>query len=61
MASLRTPIISCFLSEGGSGGALGIGMGNSVSMCSSGWYGVISPEGAASILGRYKNEEHKKE
>ena len=61
MSSLSVPVISCVLSEGGSGGALGIGMGNSVAMCSSAWYGVISPEGAASILGRYSSPEQKKE
>ena len=45
--------------SGGSGGALGIAMGNSVGMLSSAYYGVISPEGAASILGRYKNDQDK--
>ena len=45
--------------EGGSGGALGIGMGNVVGMLSGAYYGVISPEGAASILGRYNSEKHK--
>lgn len=61
MSGLRVPLISCVIGEGGSGGALGVGMGNSVAMCSSGWYSVISPEGAASILGRYKDEKEKKE
>ncbi|KAK2964860.1 putative Pyruvate carboxylase [Blattamonas nauphoetae] len=61
MAKLRTPLLSCVLGEGGSGGALGLAMGNSVAMFSSAWYSVISPEGAASILGRYKDEAHKKE
>ncbi|KAA6393987.1 MAG: pyruvate carboxylase [Streblomastix strix] len=60
MASLRVPIISIIVGEGGSGGALGLMMGNSVGMLSCGWYGVISPEGAASILGRYKDDSHKK-
>ena len=41
------------------GGALGIGMGNIIGMCSGGYFGVISPEGAASILGRYDNDAHK--
>jgi len=43
----------------GSGGALGIGMGNIIGMLSGGYFGVISPEGAASILGRYKSAEEK--
>ncbi|KAH7827785.1 malonyl-CoA:pyruvate transcarboxylase [Monocercomonoides exilis] len=61
MSSLKVPLLTCILGEGGSGGAIGLGMGNSVSMFSSAWYGVISPEGAASILGRYKDDKHKAE
>ena len=51
---LTVPLSLSFriLLQGGSGGALGIGMGNSVGMLSGGYFGVISPEGAASILGR---------
>ena len=52
MASLTVPIITILVGEGGSGGALGIGMGNTIGMLSGGYFGVISPEGAASILGR---------
>lgn len=59
MAALRVPIITVMVGEGGSGGALGIGMGNCIGMCSGGYFGVISPEGAASILGRYKDDAHK--
>ena len=59
MAGLRVPIITLMVGEGGSGGALGIGMGNTIGMLSGGYFGVISPEGAASILGRYKDDEHK--
>ena len=59
MASLKVPIITVIAGEGGSGGALGIAMGNVVGMLSTAYYGVISPEGAASILGRYKNDEDK--
>jgi len=59
MSSLTVPIVTIFLGEGGSGGALGIGMGNIIGMCSGGYFGVISPEGAASILGRYDNDAHK--
>ena len=54
MAGLKVPIVTIVTGEGGSGGALGIGMGNIVGMLSGGYFGVISPEGAASILGRYK-------
>ena len=61
MASLNTPIVTLAIGEGGSGGALGIAMGDRIGMLSSAYYGVISPEGAASILGRYKDAEHKKQ
>lgn len=59
MGGLTVPIITLLVGEGGSGGALGIGMGNAVGMLSGGYFGVISPEGAASILGRYKDDAHK--
>ncbi|KAJ1445024.1 hypothetical protein M885DRAFT_626577 [Pelagophyceae sp. CCMP2097] len=59
MAGLRTAIVTVVLGEGGSGGALGLAMGNAVGMLSQAYYGVISPEGAASILGRYKDDAHK--
>lgn len=59
MASLRVPIVTLVIGEGGSGGALGIGMGNKIGMLSGAYFGVISPEGAASILGRYKNDAQK--
>ena len=50
MADLRVPIISVIVGEGGSGGALAIGMGNRVLMLENSVYSVISPEGCASIL-----------
>ena len=50
MAGLRTPIISTVIGEGGSGGALAIGMGDIVQMLQFSTYSVISPEGCASIL-----------
>lgn len=59
MAGLRVPIVTLMVGEGGSGGALGICMGNHIAMLSGGYFGVISPEGAASILGRYKDDAHK--
>jgi acetyl-CoA carboxylase carboxyl transferase alpha subunit len=61
MAGLTVPIITLMVGEGGSGGALGICMGNYIAMLSGGYFGVISPEGAASILGRYKDDKHKAE
>lgn len=50
MARLRTPIVSVVIGEGGSGGALAIGVGDRVLMLQYGVYSVISPEGCASIL-----------
>ena len=50
MASLRTPIICVVIGEGGSGGALAIGVGDHVMMMEYSTYSVISPEGCASIL-----------
>ena len=50
MAGLRTPIISVVIGEGGSGGALAIGVGDRLLMLEFSIYSVISPEGCASIL-----------
>jgi acetyl-CoA carboxylase carboxyl transferase subunit alpha len=50
MASLRTPIVVIIIGEGGSGGALGIGVGDEVLMLENCYYSVISPEGCAAIL-----------
>ncbi len=50
MAGLRTPILAIVAGEGGSGGALAIGMGNRVLMLEYAIYSVISPEGCAAIL-----------
>ena len=50
MASLRTPITCLVIGEGGSGGALAIGVGDQVMMMEYSTYSVISPEGCASIL-----------
>ena len=52
MARLRTPIYVCVIGEGGSGGALGIGVGDWVAMLEHAYYSVISPEGCAAILWR---------
>jgi len=50
MAELKTPIICTIIGEGGSGGALAIGVGDRVMMMEYSTYSVISPEGCASIL-----------
>lgn len=50
MSRLRVPIISTVIGEGGSGGALAIGLGDRVHMLQYSTYSVISPEGCASIL-----------
>jgi len=52
MAGLRTPIVVTITGEGGSGGALGIAVGDRVNMLEHSVYSVISPEGCASILWR---------
>lgn len=58
MARLKTPIICTVIGEGGSGGALAIGVGDHVAMLQHSIYSVISPEGCASIL--WKSAEHAK-
>ena len=50
MSRLKTPIICVVIGEGGSGGALGIGVGDRVAMLQHSYYSVISPEGCAGIL-----------
>ena len=50
MFSLRVPILAVVIGEGGSGGALGIGVGDRVLMLEHAYYSVISPEGCAAIL-----------
>lgn len=50
MSGLTVPIVSIVIGEGGSGGALALGVGNHVHMLENSTYSVISPEGAASIL-----------
>jgi acetyl-CoA carboxylase carboxyl transferase subunit alpha len=56
MSRLETPIICVVIGEGGSGGALGIGVGDKVAMLEHAYYSVISPEGCAGIL--WKSAEH---
>ncbi|MEA3328506.1 MAG: acetyl-CoA carboxylase carboxyltransferase subunit alpha [Candidatus Omnitrophota bacterium] len=50
MAGLAVPVIVVVIGEGGSGGALGIGIGNKVCILENAYYSVISPEGCAAIL-----------
>jgi acetyl-CoA carboxylase carboxyl transferase subunit alpha len=50
MAGLETPIVSCVIGEGGSGGALALGVADRVLMLENSVYSVISPEGCAAIL-----------
>jgi len=57
MSRLQTPIVSVIIGEGGSGGALGIAVGDRVAMMQYAWYSVISPEGCASILWKQSNEK----
>lgn len=59
MAGLKTPIICVVIGEGGSGGALGIGIGDRVAMLEHSYYSVISPEGCAGILWKVATEETK--
>ncbi len=59
MASLTVPVISIVIGEGGSGGALALGVANRIYMLEHSTYSVISPEGAASIL--WKDSAYAKE
>ena len=52
MSRLRCPIVSVVIGEGGSGGALGIGVANRVYMLENAYYSVISPESCAAIIYR---------
>ncbi|MFH4967631.1 acetyl-CoA carboxylase carboxyltransferase subunit alpha [Gaetbulibacter sp. M240] len=52
MTRLKVPIITVIIGEGASGGALGIGVGDTVLMLENTWYSVISPESCSSILWR---------
>ncbi|MBU2576571.1 MAG: acetyl-CoA carboxylase carboxyltransferase subunit alpha [Nanoarchaeota archaeon] len=57
MARARVPIVSVVIGEGGSGGALGIGVANYFGALEYSYYSVISPEGCAAILWRNGNEK----
>ena len=55
MMLLKVPVIAVVLGEGGSGGALGIGVANRVLMLENAYYSVISPEGCAAILWKHRS------
>ncbi|MCP4593651.1 MAG: acetyl-CoA carboxylase carboxyltransferase subunit alpha [bacterium] len=59
MSRLRTPVVCAVIGEGGSGGALGIGVGDRVTMFEHSFYSVISPEGCAAILWRTGEERER--
>ncbi len=59
MSRLRVPVVCVVIGEGGSGGALGIGVGDRILMLRYSYYSVISPEGCASILWRDGNMKEK--
>lgn len=59
MSRLPTPVICVVIGEGGSGGALGIGVGDRVSMLEHAYYSVISPEGCAGILWKVADDQSK--
>ena len=50
MFNLRVPVVSVIIGEGGSGGAIGIGVGNRILIMENAYYSVITPEGCAAIL-----------
>jgi acetyl-CoA carboxylase carboxyl transferase subunit alpha len=56
MMTLKTPTVAVVIGEGGSGGALGIGVSDRVLMMENAYYSVISPEGCAAIL--WKHRKH---
>ncbi|MCH2200582.1 MAG: acetyl-CoA carboxylase carboxyltransferase subunit alpha [Fuerstiella sp.] len=56
MSTLEVPVICVVIGEGGSGGALGIGVGDHVAVMQNAYYSVISPEGCAGIL--WKHSKH---
>lgn len=59
MSRIPTPIVCAVIGEGGSGGALGIGIGDRICLLEFAYYSVISPEGCAGILWKTATEETK--
>jgi acetyl-CoA carboxylase carboxyl transferase subunit alpha len=58
MSKLRVPLIGVIIGEGGSGGALGLGVTDRLAMLQYSWYSVISPEGCAAILWKSANPDN---
>ena len=58
MARLEVPVVSCVVGEGGSGGALALGVANAILMLENACYSVITPEGCAAILWRESTPEN---
>jgi acetyl-CoA carboxylase carboxyl transferase subunit alpha len=56
MASIKVPIVVMVIGEGGSGGALGIGVGDRIYVMENAYYSVISPEGCAAILWKERSK-----
>ena len=59
MSRLRTPIIVTIIGEGGSGGALGIAVGDKILMLENSWYSVIAPESCSTILVKSSDKKDK--
>lgn len=59
MSTLEVPVICVVIGEGGSGGALGIGIGDHVAVLQNAYYSVISPEGCAGILWKHSSHADK--
>jgi acetyl-CoA carboxylase carboxyl transferase subunit alpha len=59
MTLLEVPVIACVIGEGGSGGALGIGVADRVLIMENAYYSVISPEGCAAILWKERSAASK--
>jgi acetyl-CoA carboxylase carboxyl transferase subunit alpha len=59
MSRIRTPIVVTIIGEGGSGGALGIAIGDRIIMLENSWYSVIAPESCATILMRSTDKKDK--
>lgn len=58
MSRINTPIVCTVIGEGGSGGALGIAIGDYIAMLQFAYYSVISPEGCAGILWKHANDKN---
>jgi len=59
MSRLRVPIVVTIIGEGGSGGALGIGIGDRILMLENAWYSVIAPESCSTILVKNADKKEK--